>query len=114
MLYNLFPGVPAPAPFIPTTDTAHAVMDDFSSALYTGLPYPPIAYRGRGRQENQSQSQKNAAECLPPFPYLDGDFVVEEGLRLYPFFQSAGTDILEAHSALVLSCLVQAGLFEVC
>ncbi|VUZ43209.1 unnamed protein product [Hymenolepis diminuta] len=112
MLYNLFPGVPAPAPFIPTTDTAHAVMDDFSSALYTGLPYPPMAYRGRGRQENQSQSQKSVAECLPPFPYLDGDFVVEEGLRLYPFFQPAGTDILEAHSALVLSCLVQAGLFE--
>ncbi|VDK37735.1 unnamed protein product [Taenia asiatica] len=96
LLYNLFPGVPALAPTSPADDTANAIAGDLSSALYTGLPYPLSS-----RQQQQSS-----------FPYLDGDFVVEEGLRLFPFAQSAGTNILEAHSALLLCCFAQAGLFE--
>ncbi|KAL5103379.1 hypothetical protein TcWFU_004901 [Taenia crassiceps] len=96
VLYNLFPGVPAPAPTGPANDTANATVGDLSSALYTGLPHP---------LSSQQQQQSS-------FPYLNGDFVVEEGLRLFPLVQSAGTDILEAHSALLLCCFAQAGLFE--
>lgn len=98
VLYNLFPGVPVLAPTSPADDTANAIAGDLSSALYTGLPYPLSS------QQQQQQS---------PFPYLDGDFVVEEGLRLFPLVQPVGTDILEAHSALLLCCFAQAGLFEV-
>ncbi|EUB60785.1 hypothetical protein EGR_04411 [Echinococcus granulosus] len=100
VLYNLFPGVPALIRTNPADDTANAIAGDLSSALYTGLPYP-LASHHPGRRQQQS-----------PFPYLDGDFVVEEGLRLFPLVQSAGTDVLEAHSALLLCCFAQAGLFE--
>ncbi|CUT99596.1 rapamycin insensitive companion of mTOR [Echinococcus multilocularis] len=100
VLYNLFPGVPALIRTNPADDTANSIAGDLSSALYTGLPYP-LASHHPGRRQQQS-----------PFPYLDGDFVVEEGLRLFPLVQSAGTDVLEAHSALLLCSFAQAGLFE--
>ncbi|VDM31550.1 unnamed protein product [Hydatigera taeniaeformis] len=102
VLYNLFPGVPAPTLTSPADDTANAIAGGLSLALYTALPYPPASHHQEGRQQQQQSS----------FPYLDGDFVVEEGLRLFPLVQSAGTDILEAHSALLLCSFAQAGLFE--
>ncbi|VDD80031.1 unnamed protein product [Mesocestoides corti] len=104
LLYNLFPGIPAPLPNVAGENTIDKVLAGLSSALLTGLAYP--------LEHFQSKRQPSANECFPPFPYLDGDFVVEEGMRVFPVVQAAGTDILEAHSSLLLCSLVESGLFE--
>lgn len=108
VLYNSFPGVPAPAPASsPNSATLDGALGGLASALAMGLAYPLDVYRARAHHNS-------VGECLPPFPHLDCDFVVEEGLRVLARVQTCGTDLLEAHSALLLCVMAEAGLFEVC
>lgn len=106
LLYNLFPGLPAPHPSRPKG--IEDVISYFSEALATSLPLPPSP-------KTRRLISSVTGDCIPPIPCLDGDFVVEEGFRVFgrQVLVAGGTELFDAYSALLLTALIDVGLIEV-
>ncbi|BHF75669.1 hypothetical protein SprV_0501876500 [Sparganum proliferum] len=111
-------------------------------SLLPGLPFPFLSTVAVGTMMQQSRQRRQCQQqyrldvsrlvqalrpALPnatpePFPNLDGDFVVDEGFRLFdrPRHRlcasfgggGGGTCLREAHTSLLLCLLTNAGLFE--
>nr|VZI22481.1 unnamed protein product [Spirometra erinaceieuropaei] len=111
-------------------------------SLLPGLPFPCLStvavgtmmQQSRQRRQCQQQYQLDVSRLVQalhpalsnatpePFPNLDGDFVVDEGFRLFdrPRHRlcasfgggGGGTCLREAHTSLLLCLLTNAGLLE--